>query len=99
MNEIKINHKQLSEEVLALRKAIELFEPYTTGYVKKIANSLDEGNSDFLTEVKKTLRNMSDTVAPKLLEDLQQIEIIINKTTVTFQEVDAVIAKELERKE
>ena len=98
VNEIKINHEQLLEEVATLRSAIALFKPYTTGYVREIASVLDKGNSDFLSEVKKTLGNMSDSVAPQLLEDLVQIEGMITNATTTFQETDLAIAKELDQK-
>lgn len=97
--EIKINHQQLLEEVNNLHNAIEAFRPYSEGYVKKIANALDDGQSDFISEAKKMLVNMRDTIAPKLLTDLQGIEKTIDATANTFKEVDSTIAKELAKKE
>ncbi|MFI3201965.1 MAG: hypothetical protein R3Y54_10675 [Eubacteriales bacterium] len=97
VEEIKINHEELLEEAQRLHNAIEVFRPYCDEYWVKIVNSLEDGNSDFITEVQKTLKNMRDTIAPSLVIELENIEKKVEEVATSFKQLDSKLANTIEQ--
>ncbi|MBU5474503.1 MAG: hypothetical protein GX284_15450 [Clostridiales bacterium] len=92
--EIKINIEALEEALENLRNASATFETYSTEFIGKARNCMDGFQSDFTEEMSWLLKNMSDTEAPQLLENIEEF---INETEILkqgFQDADNGIAEQ-----
>lgn len=70
--EIKININGLEEALVNLRSAMSEFESYSTKFIQNAQGCMDGFQSDFAKEMEWLLKNMSDTEAPKLLENINE---------------------------
>lgn len=94
--EIKINITELEEALTDLKSAMSVFESYSTGFIEKTRNVLDEFQSDFTDEMDWLLKSMSDTGAPELVENITEF---INETEILkqgFEDADNGIAKQFQ---
>lgn len=92
--EIKINIEEIEEALGNLNSAMSAFESYSTEFIQKAQRSMDGFQSDFTEKMSTLLGNMSDTVAPKLLENMSEF---INETEIFkqgFEDVDNGIAQQ-----
>lgn len=92
--EIKINIEALEEALENLRNASATFETYSTEFIGKARNCMDGFQSDFTEEMSWLLKNMSDTEAPQLLENIKEF---ISETEILkqgFQDADNGIAEQ-----
>ena len=92
--EIKINIEALEEALENLRNASATFETYSTEFIGKARNCMDGFQSAFTEVMSWLLKNMSDTEAPQLLENIEEF---INETEILkqgFQDADNGIAEQ-----
>lgn len=92
--EIKINMEALEEAIENLRNASAEFESYSTEFIRNAGNCMDGFQSDFTEEMSWLLKNMSDTEAPQLLENIEEF---ISETEIFkqgFEDADIGIAEQ-----
>lgn len=89
---IKVDVDDLRGELNNLSRAMADFEPYSTNFIKNTVNSLDSFNSDFISKIKSTLNNMTDTKAPTLLSNLQDFYTSLDTLLKDFETADKNIA-------
>ena len=94
---IKVDIDNLRGELQNLSSAMTNFEPYSASFIKNTRDSLDGFNSDFISEIKRTLKNMTDTKAPKLLENMQDIYTSLDTLLNDFETTDNTIANSKKR--
>ena len=94
---IKVDIDNLRGELQNLSSAMADFEPYSASFIKNIRDSLEEFNSDFISEIRKTLKNMTDTKAPKLLENMQDFYTSLDTLLNDFETTDNTIANSKKR--
>lgn len=94
---IKVDIDNLRGELQNLSSAMTNFEPYSASFIKNTRDSLDGFNSDFISEIKRTLKNMTDTKAPKLLENMQDFYTSLDTLLNDFETTDNTIADSKKR--
>lgn len=94
---IKVDIDNLRGELQNLSSAMTNFEPYSASFIKNTRDSLDGFNSDFISEIKRTLKNMTDTKAPKLLENMQDFYTSLDTLLNDFETTDNTIANSKKR--
>lgn len=94
---IKVDIDNLRGELQNLSSAMADFEPYSASFIKNTRDSLEEFNSDFISEIRKTLKNMTDTKAPKLLENMQDFYTSLDTLLNDFETTDNTIANSKKR--
>lgn len=94
---IKVDIDNLRGELQNLSSAMTNFEPYSANFIKNTRDSLDGFNSDFISEIKRTLKNMTDTKAPKLLENMQDFYTSLDTLLNDFETTDNTIANSKKR--
>ena len=94
---IKVDIDNLRGELQNLSSAMTNFEPYSASFIKNTRDSLDGFNSDFISEIKRTLKNMTDTKAPKLLENMQDFYTSLDTLLNDFETTDNTIAHSKKR--
>lgn len=94
---IKVDIDNLRGELQNLSSAMTNFEPYSASFIKNTRDSLDGFNSDFISEIKRTLKNMADTKAPKLLENMQDFYTSLDTLLNDFETTDNTIANSKKR--
>ena len=85
---IKVEIESLKEDINSLSASMENFWPYSTNYIGKIADSLEDFNSDFISEIIDTLNNMKDTKAPELMANLDDFYTSLKSVVECFEETD-----------
>lgn len=94
---IKVDIDNLRGELQNLSSAMADFEPYSASFIKNTRDSLEGFNSDFISEIRKTLKNMTDTKAPKLLENMQDFYTSLDTLLNDFETTDNTIANSKKR--
>ena len=94
---IKVDIDNLRGEHQNLSSAMADFEPYSASFIKNTRDSLEGFNSDFISEIRKTLKNMTDTKAPKLLENMQDFYTSLDTLLNDFETTDNTIANSKKR--
>lgn len=89
---IKVNIENLKGELEKLSSEMADFEPYSSNFIKNTTNNLDRFNSDFISEIKKALSNMTDTKAPKLMQNMQDFYTSLDTLLKDFETLDTTIA-------
>ncbi|MBE6047606.1 MAG: hypothetical protein E7213_04225 [Clostridium sp.] len=89
---IKVDIENLKGELEKLSSEMVDFEPYSSNFIKNTTNNLDEFNSDFISEIKKALSNMTDTKAPKLMKNMQDFYTSLDTLLKDFETLDTTIA-------
>ena len=85
---IDIDTKALKREAEKLNTAISSFEGYTKNYLGSAKDSLKGMNSDFITQLERTLDNMGDDSNPKAIKKIKEFANKINAIAAAFEEQD-----------
>ena len=96
---IKVDIESLRGELQNLSGSMADFEPYSNNFIKNTADQLTGFNSDFISEIKSTLKNMTDTKAPKLMENLSDFYTSLDTLLSDFETTDEKIADSKKVKE
>lgn len=91
-DKVKIDVVAFEMEIERLSRAIEEFRPYSKKFMNETSDKIDKFNSDFITEIQRTLRFMEDTKAPELLAKLERVEELSRLVLEEFVKVDDEIA-------
>ncbi len=94
---IKVDIDELKGELKNLSSEMTNFEPYSGNFIKNTRDSLDGFNSDFISKIDSTLKNMTDTKAPKLLENIQDFYTSLDTLLKDFEKTDNTIADSKKR--
>ena len=94
---IKVDIDNLRGELKNLSSAMTDFEPYSASFIRNTRDSLEGFNFDFISEIRKTLKNMTDTKAPKLLENMQDFYTSLDTLLNDFETTDNTIANSKKR--
>ena len=89
---IKVELDSLKEDLNGLSSAMENFRPYCQDYISNISDSLDDFNSDFISQIIDILNNMKDTKAPDLMKNLEEFYKNLKDIVEGFEETDVAIA-------
>lgn len=94
---IKVDIEGLREEERKLASDMLEFQSYSKNFINNTVSQLEGFNSDFISEIKSTLKNMTDTKAPKLMENLEDFYTSLHTLLEDFEKTDETIANSKKR--
>ena len=96
---IKVEVEELKNELTRLNSAIAAFESYSSSFMGRAVEGLDQMNSDFTDKMSKSLNNMTDTKAPELLKKIQTYYLNLLTLVQEFERTDNEISDQVEIEE
>lgn len=90
---IKIDVKQIQEDLVLLQQSIKDFEPYSKTFIENTRTAFDEFNSDFISKMDGVIKHLSDDTAKELLEDVNDVYNRTKQLVDSFVTFDEEFAK------
>lgn len=94
--DIVILKEQLKVELERLKAAKDTFGEYSESFISTAADSLEDMNSDFTNEAKKSLGSMADTKAPEVYKKIEEYCDKVQTVIDSFEQVDEDIANKIQ---
>lgn len=91
-NEIKVDFDTLQEAISVFDNAVKELDKYTKEFLANIDNELEEMHSDFVCDLKDTLKNMQDTMAKYTVEKAIEYKDAVQKIVDEFKLADTQLA-------
>lgn len=97
MGNIKVALVTIRKENAKLQMAIDDFKSYDEKYIENIISSMEIMHSDYINKLKRTLNNMADTDASKLVKHAKAYSEAIKESVDAFDKGDRETAKMFEK--
>lgn len=97
MSDIRVNVEKIRKENSDFRNATGKFGKYDKSYIEGILSAVEKMHSDYLNELKRTLVNMEDTVAPQLIKHAKEYSKAVKEATDAFADADKTVSDVFEQ--
>lgn len=92
---IKVDLSELRESLENVENALEEFTPYSDDFLTKTVDEMENMKSDYIDEIRKTMKNMTDTEAPKFIEKIQEYCSKLERMITEYQTMEQEMSNQL----